>query len=121
MGKRLRLLVIEDEWLIAEDHVVTLQTGGYQVIGPAACVDDAVRLLNAEPVDAAILDVQLNGENTFALAAELEQRGVPIVIVSGYSDVGFPQSLRMHKNLIKPVDRKSMLAAVAEIAKSIGD
>ncbi len=62
MQRRPRILVVEDEFLIAMELDMTLRSAGYQVLGPVTTVTAALELLRAERPDAAVLDVDLEGE-----------------------------------------------------------
>ncbi len=79
-----RILVVEDEFLIALDLEVTLETAGYRVIGPALNVSAALQLLKADRPDAAILDVNLAGERVTPVAEALRAMSVPFILASGY-------------------------------------
>ena len=81
------ILLVEDEYLIAWALQDGLQRSGAHVIGPAACVEDALALLENEPVDGAILDVSLGREKVFSVAEALAARGIPFVFATGYSDL----------------------------------
>jgi CheY-like chemotaxis protein len=79
-----RVLFVEDEMLVAmliEDALTDL---GCTVVGPATCVDRALALLEGGEVDLAILDVNLNGTRTDAVAAELRRRRIPFIFATGY-------------------------------------
>ncbi|WP_349371908.1 response regulator [Salinarimonas sp.] len=81
-----RVLLLEDEFIVAlaaEDMLVEL---GAVVIGPAATVAEGLALADA-PLDAAVLDVNMNGERSFAVARALRARGVPFVFATGYAEV----------------------------------
>jgi DNA-binding NtrC family response regulator len=81
--RRARVLVVEDEMLIALDLADIVETGGGTVLGPAASVKDALAIVEQEPPDAAILDVNLaDGEVTLVLDALLA-RAVPVLIYTG--------------------------------------
>ena len=80
-----RVLIVEDEMLIAmmlKDQVTRL---GYRVIGPASRVERAVRLIENEEIEAALLDVNVAGEKVDPVAQELRHRGIPFAFVSGYA------------------------------------
>ncbi|HEX6011198.1 MAG TPA: response regulator [Geminicoccaceae bacterium] len=79
-----RVLVVEDELIVAfllEDMLAGL---GCAVVGPAARVDQALALLDAEAIDAALLDVNLNGHKSYPVADALAARGVPFVFSTAY-------------------------------------
>lgn len=89
LGKR--VLVVEDEWLVAtaiEDMLCDL---GCVVVGPFARVADALVAAREEPVDVALLDVNVAGEQVFPVAHALEKRGVPFLFVTGYGESALPR------------------------------
>src|SRR5689334_2095327 len=78
------VLVVEDEFLLAMDLQLVLEQHGFRVLGPAATVTEALRLLAAETPDVALLDVNLRGEMVTLVAEALRARGVPFVLASAY-------------------------------------
>ena len=78
------VLVVEDEFLIAMHLELLLQQHGWRVLGPAATVAEALRLLSGQTPDVALLDLNLRGELATPVAEELQARGVPFVLVSAY-------------------------------------
>jgi CheY-like chemotaxis protein len=87
-----RILVVEDEYLIMTDIASGLEQAGAEVVGPAATVDDALRLVrDASRIDAAILDINLRGVMAFPVADALADRGVPFVFSTGYDRSILPQ------------------------------
>lgn len=86
---RMRLLIVEDETLVAmmlEDMLIEL---GHDVVGPAGCVASALNCLADNAVDGALLDVNLGaGEKSYAIADALEVRSIPFVFVTGYGGAG---------------------------------
>ncbi len=80
-----RILVVEDEYMMADDLQYDLEEVGAQVIGPVPSVADALALLAAEEaIDGAILDVNLRGEKAYPVADVLRERGVLFVLATGY-------------------------------------
>lgn len=79
-----RILVVEDEFLIAAMLCDMLQDHAAVVIGPAATVHDALQLIQDHPIDAAVLDMNLNGDWSDPVAEELKQRMIPFVFTTGY-------------------------------------
>ena len=104
-GRR-RVLVVEDEYMIAQDLARELEDVGAEVLGPVPSVADALALLVAEavPPDAAILDVNLGGEMVFPVAEALRERGVPFVFVTGYDPWSLPQAYADVPCCEKPFD-----------------
>jgi CheY-like chemotaxis protein len=79
-----RVLVVEDDYLIAADISAALGREGYQVVGPVAEPRTALDLIARERPDFAILDINLNGEMAFSIADALAEEGVPFLFASGY-------------------------------------
>src|SRR3954452_17809813 len=98
-----RVLVVEDEYFIAADIARALDAAGGRAVGPAGSIEQARRLLKEQQVDAAILDLNLHGEMAYPLVSDLAQRGLPCVIMSGYSPESLPESVRHVPSLEKPV------------------
>ena len=101
-GAACRVLVVEDEFLIALEITEALERAGYEVIGPVATAGEAERLAREEILDAAVLDVELQGETVFAAADLLMRQGVPFVILSGYGAEDLPVRFRGRPGLGKP-------------------
>lgn len=78
------ILVVEDEFLIAMELESTLESAGYQVLGPAPNVSAALAVLRTEKPDAAVLDVDLAGEWVTPVAEVLRAMSVPFILTSGY-------------------------------------
>ena len=106
-------LVVEDEFLIAMDLELLLQRHGWRVLGPAATVAAALRLLDGEAPDVALLDVNLRGEMVTPVAGALRALGVPLVLASAYgrSDL-VAAGLAGAPNVGKPVNVRRLLAAL---------
>lgn len=99
-----RVLVVEDEYLLADELSRELVAAGAEVVGPAATVAAALRLLGeGTPPHAAILDVNLGGEPVFPVADALLERGVPFVFCTGYDDWALPARHRGTPRCEKPV------------------
>lgn len=86
------ILVVEDEFLIAAMLIDALEEAGARTIGPFASVASAIDALGKTPIDAAVLDWNLNGERSTPVGASLAEAGIPFVVSTGYvgveSDVG---------------------------------
>jgi CheY-like chemotaxis protein len=79
-----RILIVEDEFLIAAAAAEMLAEAGAITVGPAGAVAEALSLAKNEQIDAALLDVNLQGERSDAVAEALRAAGVPFVIATGY-------------------------------------
>jgi CheY-like chemotaxis protein len=83
-----RVLVVEDEAMVAmmlEDMLLDL---GCAIVGPAATLQAGLTLARAAAIDAAVLDVNLSGDKAFPIADALAERGVPFVYATGYGRAG---------------------------------
>jgi CheY-like chemotaxis protein len=110
----LRVLVVEDEALIAMDLGAALRGAGCEVVGPVARPDRALGHVDAGAIDAAVLDINLGGETVFAVADALARREVPFVFVTGYDRGALPERLRDRPLLGKPYSARSVLALLGE-------
>jgi len=108
----LRVLVIEDESMVAMLLEDTLAEIGCEVIGVASRFDDAVAKARLLSFDIAILDVNLNGRNTFSIADWLAEQGVSFVIATGYGSTGLPASLQTAPILQKPYRQRDLVRAL---------
>ena len=108
-----RILVVEDEFLIALDIAGVLEQAGLAVIGPVANVGDALQAIEQEVVHGALLDANIAGEPVSRVADELTQRGIPFAFVSGYGREQLPPAHRGAPLVKKPFTAKDLLAAVA--------
>lgn len=97
-----RVLVVEDEMMIALLIEDTLCDLGAEVVGPASHLDAALRLAGDGPLDAAILDVNIRGGNSYPVADILAERGIPFIFCSGYSDWAIEARHRGRPRLAKP-------------------
>ena len=83
-----RVLVAEDKPAVAMEVAATLHRLGYEVIGPAGTLDEALRLIGtAGHIDAAVLDINLAGSLSSFAADLLVQRGARVIFVTGYGEV----------------------------------
>jgi CheY-like chemotaxis protein len=111
-----RILVVEDEPLIAMEIEATLRDGGCEVIGPAGDLDEALRLFGAsEPCDAALLDANLGGQRVDELAAALTRAGVPFAFVTGYGVEALPRAFRGALMIPKPFSKNQLFSALATL------
>lgn len=83
-----RVLVVEDEVIVAMQLEDLLLDMGCEVVGPACRYEDAIAMAEVETLDAAVLDVNLNGRSVSGVAERLTARGVPIVYATGYGRAG---------------------------------
>ena len=80
-----RVLVVEDEYYLAADLARALEDAGAEVVGPVGTVADAEQSIAAGAFDCAVLDINLHGDPTDALAVRLHAQGVPYLVATGYT------------------------------------
>ena len=85
------ILVVEDEYLVADETRRLLEKWGAVVVGPVSNVSDGIELVNTGTVHAAILDIRLDGELVFPLADLLDERAIPFVFATGYDATMLPE------------------------------
>ncbi|MBP0465817.1 response regulator [Roseomonas sp. PWR1] len=110
-----RILIVEDETLVAMLVEDALNDAGYGVIGPARTVTEALHLLEGERPSAVVLDLNLAGESSGGIADLLAARGIPFVVATGYGAAGVPPQHRNAPVLPKPYDPADLTAAVARL------
>jgi DNA-binding NarL/FixJ family response regulator len=108
----LRVLLVEDEFLIAADLAEFLGELGCEVVGPVAKVDSAMRLAAREPLDGAIVDMNLAGRSAVPVLSMLDSRDVPAIVTTGYGTSSVPERLQHIPCLSKPVRRLRLIAAM---------
>jgi DNA-binding response OmpR family regulator len=108
------VLLVEDEMCLAMMLQDLLEDAGYRVL-KAARVPGALALAAAEPIDAAILDVNLAGKEVFPVAEELRRRGVPFMFASGYGERGLPGQFQGSPVLQKPYDPVALEAMLNDV------
>ena len=111
-----RILVVEDEYMIADEIVTALAGAGAQVVGPAATVEDALDLLRSEQgPDAAVLDVNLLGKAVWPVVDTLLQRDVPVVLSTGYDSDAIPARYAMLPRCEKPTTGRDVITALGAV------
>lgn len=108
----LRVLVVEDDYFIADEICTTLRNHGAEVVGPSPDIEQSLDLLNSTRVDCAVLDINLHGNLAFSLATELRKRGTPAIFATGYDSSVLPGAFSDHVRLEKPVNLRALLQAV---------
>jgi CheY-like chemotaxis protein len=110
-----RILVVEDEYLIAMSLQDALENAGSIVVGPVPSVEKAIKTIELEPhIDAAVVDVNLGGVLAFAVADMLIARKIPFVFTSGYEDNVLRDRYSQVKNCPKPYLFRAMEEALVE-------
>lgn len=116
----LRILVVEDNALVAMQMIQYLRDAGCATVGPAATVEGALALAASESLDAAVLDVDLQGRPVYPAADVLADRGVPFLFATGFSDIGIgvgPVVWPQAPHLRKPIDEAQLIAALRRLTE----
>lgn len=108
-----QILVVEDEALIAGQIESLLVRKGCLVYGPVPGLDGALALARSEPLDAAILDVNLSGSRSEAVANALRERAIPLIVLTGYADSGLSAAFHGAPVVAKPFDEEALLNILA--------
>ncbi|MDC0744196.1 response regulator [Polyangium mundeleinium] len=110
----LRVLIVEDEALIASFLEDALTDLGCEVIGPASNMNDALRLAREAAIDGAGLDINIAGEKVYAVADILAERGLPFVFMTGYGKAGLRESDRGRPVLQKPYNIEQLVKIMTQ-------
>ena len=115
--KGARVLIVEDAVLLALELETGLSEAGAEIVGPAYELEEAMALLDL-PIDAAVLDANLNGRSVMPVAEALAARGVPFVFATGYGETGGAPGGFDAPVIRKPYDVTQVAAAVAELLRA---
>jgi len=108
-----RVLIVEDESLVAMLLETILEDMGCVPVGPAATVDEGLQMATGEdPLDAALLDVNVAGRQVFPIAEALKARGVPFIFSTSYGEGGLPDEWRGQSTLQKPFTESAVRDAL---------
>lgn len=113
-----RVLVVEDEYLLADDLAAALSRAGAEVVGPVATAQEAFALIVGDVPSLAVLDIKLPGGVVFPVAEALAGRGVPFVFATGYAAASVPARFRAVPHWQKPFDAAALVAALGGDATS---
>lgn len=115
------VLVVEDEYLLADQLCSHLAAAGAVVVGPVGSVAKALALLSgSEAVDGAVLDVNLRGEMVFPIADRLAGLHLPFVLASGYDSAVIPTRFKDVARCQKPLDMAKVIEAIGLAMDSAG-
>lgn len=107
-----RVLVVEDEYFIADDLARALKRAGADVVGPVPSCEDALRLLAGSPVDVAVLDINLSDETVYPLADKLRQQHIPFFFTTGFGQAAVREDFRDVPRWQKPYDEVALAQAL---------
>jgi DNA-binding response OmpR family regulator len=112
---RARVLIVEDEFFLACEIVDLLEAAGAEVLGPCPTVAKALAQVDKTGCDAAVLDVSLRNESSLPVARVLAERGIPFVIVTGFSQSQLPPEMATAPLLSKPLHGEDLVATLKRL------
>ena len=110
-----RILVVEDDFLTALEIARILREAGSEIVGPVGSFEDALSLATAAVIDAAVLDINLNGHRVYDVAGVLSLRCIPFLFVTGYRLDSLPEAFLNVRIMAKPFDPGALVGAVDEL------
>lgn len=116
----MRVLILEDEMLLQMQMEMLVEDLGFQVVGPHAAVAPAMADVMADKVDCALLDVNLRGETSWAVADALAAKGVAFALTSGNNAADLEPRFAGRPVFIKPVDENRVKKFLSEAAAARG-
>jgi len=116
-----RVLIVEDEYFLADEARSILSDVGAEVLGPVATVAAARTMIETDPaIDGVLLDVNLRGEMAFEVADTLQARGIPFAFVTGYDRAMLPERFSTATSLEKPVRPEQLIDLFSSLVASKG-
>jgi CheY-like chemotaxis protein len=113
------ILIVEDEWFIAAHIADLIVAAGYRVLGPSGHLAEAVELASREKIAAALLDIQLSGDDqVYPVAEALMARDIPFAFISSRPRQEIDPAYRDLPRLGKPVERDALVALLAELVSA---
>ena len=113
----IRVLVVEDEYLVAVLIEDMLESAGCVVTGPISRIPEALDAVDHDTYDAALLDINLGGERVDPVAQALTNRNVPFVFVTGYGATGLPGEFAERPHICKPFRMADLLGTLSGLVK----
>jgi CheY-like chemotaxis protein len=109
------ILVVEDNFFIAEDVCDSLHQAGAEIVGPVGNIDEALQLARkTQNLDCAVLDLNLHGETVEEIARVLHDRSVGFFFVTGYETGGISEAFSGVPRLIKPFNGETLITMVRQ-------
>ncbi|MFP3546706.1 response regulator [Rhizobium sp. SIMBA_035] len=112
-----KILIVEDEYFVADDVRRTLEGAGASVVGPAPSVEAGMALIDTHAIDGAILDIRLDGETVFPIAERLQLLGIPFVFATAYVRNQVPDRYSGYHLCEKPAELGAIAVALFGTAR----
>ncbi|RVT95795.1 response regulator [Rhodovarius crocodyli] len=110
-----RVLIVEDEYYIAQDLRIALESEGAEILGPVASVDEALAFIEEGGLDAAVLDVNLESDGSaYPVAEALRARGIPFVFATGYDLKSIRADFDAVPHIAKPFEHARLIGTLSD-------
>jgi len=115
-----RILIVEDEYLLADDLANALTDAGAEVVGPLGSVEEGLALIAVDRfIDAAVLDVNLRGDMVFPVADALRSHGIPFAFATGYDEWALPDRFADAPHVGKPFKSHLVERVLTDLLASV--
>lgn len=113
-----RILLVEDEYYIADDLRRTLIEAGAKVVGPFSNLEKARHAIETETFDCAVIDLNLHGDSGLPVADLLFERGKSFAIATGYGCAAVPDRFKHVPRIEKPFEPSALLQLVGQLRRA---
>jgi DNA-binding response OmpR family regulator len=110
-----RILIVEDDVVLAIDLAEQLTAYGYEIVGPCMTADQALKTFENEGCDVAVLDINLGHETSERVACRLNEERIPFIVASGYSSDQWPQVFMGQAAVNKPFQASALVELIEQI------
>ena len=117
----MRVLLVEDDFYLAEDATTAVREAGGEVVGPFGNPGEALEALSCNGVDIAVLDINLGNGPAFELARELRSSEMPFVFATGYDEGVLPEDLRTVTRLQKPFRPRDLVDCLSSARERLAN
>lgn len=110
------ILLVEDEYFLANDLAQTLRSAGANIMGPVGTLDAALDMIEEQGLpNVAVLDIDLRGTDCFPLVDKLEEKTVSVIFVTGYDTAAIPERYHHIPSILKPTADATIIPVLEAI------
>ena len=114
----IRVLIVEDEFYLADDLARALTSAGAEIVGPVGSLAEAERKVDEGAFDCAVIDMNLRGDFAYAVAERLGAAGVPVVVATGYNQASLPERLKDVPRVEKPFSPNEVVELLSRMLEN---